>query len=35
MNYVKNEKNDPQNAVKLSEKSGNEALRISRKTDYI
>lgn len=29
---MKNDKNDPQNAVKLSEKSGNEALRMSRKT---
>lgn len=33
INSVKNDKNDPQNAVKLSEKSGNEALRMSRKTD--
>ena len=33
MNYVKNEKNDPQNAVKLSEKSGNGPLRMSRKTE--
>lgn len=33
MNYVKNEKNNLQNAVKLSETSGNGALRMSHKTE--